>query len=537
MSRYTYKIADCDSEFEAIHALNYRTFVDEIPQHPANAEGRLVDPFHAQNTYAICLDGDQLVGMLAGRAERPFSLDRKLPDLQRYLPPHRKPVEIRLLAVDAAHRRTEVFARLAGLLAQHFAGLGHDLALISGTVRQRKLYDHLGFTPFGPLTGTADALFQPMYLDLQAYARLAPRLARLPAAGQPVNLLPGPVDTAAAVEQAWREPAISHRSPAFMALHAATSRALCELTGAGRAVLLSGTGTFANDAIAAQISRWPGAGLVLSSGEFGERLIDHARRWELDFTVLRQPWGQAWDMQRIAERLAHDRTLHWVWAVACETSTGVLHRTDELARLCAGRGVELCLDAVSAVGSVPIRLDAVRLASCVSGKGLGAYAGLVAVLANGPFVATGRLPRSLDLAAYEAAEGVPYTLSSRLLAALHAALTTTDWPARFARTAASSAELRRQLRERGFVLVAEDGAAAPAVISIALPPGIDAQKLGARLKRAGFLVSHESAYLARRNWIQICLMGEFSGEPLHRLVDLLGSGGSPALPPRTATLP
>jgi aspartate aminotransferase-like enzyme/GNAT superfamily N-acetyltransferase len=521
MSRYTFKIADRDSEFEAVHALNYRTFVEEIPQHPANADGRLVDPFHAQNTYAICLDGDQLVGMLAGRAERPFSLDRKLPDLQRYLPPHRKPVEIRLLAVDPAHRRTDVFARLAALLAQHFAGLGHDLALISGTLRQRKLYDHLGFTPFGPTTGTPQAPFQPMYLDLRAYARLAPRLARLPAAGQPVNLLPGPVHTADTVERAWREPAISHRSPEFMAMHASTCRALCELTGASRAVLLSGTGTFANDAIAAQISRWPGRGLVLASGEFGERLVDHARRWELEFSVLRQPWGQAWDLQRLADRLAHEKTLRWVWAVACETSTGVLHRTDELARLCAAHGAELCLDAVSAVGSVPIRLDAVRLASCVSGKGLGAYAGLSAVLANGPFVAAGRLPRSLDLAGYEAADGVAFTLSSRLLAALHAALTTTDWPARFARTARSATALRQQLRERGYVLVADDAVATPAVISIALPRQVSAQKLCARLKRAGFLLSHESAYLARRNWIQICLMGEFSEDQLHRLVELL----------------
>ena len=56
-----FKLADDSAEFEAIHRLNYRTFVEEIPQHPPNEAKRLVDRFHAENTYAICLDGDELV--------------------------------------------------------------------------------------------------------------------------------------------------------------------------------------------------------------------------------------------------------------------------------------------------------------------------------------------------------------------------------------------------------------------------------------------------------------------------------------------
>jgi hypothetical protein len=59
-----YKIATEASEFEAIHRLNYDTFVEEIPQHGANPERRLVDRFHAQNTYVICLDGPRMAGMV-----------------------------------------------------------------------------------------------------------------------------------------------------------------------------------------------------------------------------------------------------------------------------------------------------------------------------------------------------------------------------------------------------------------------------------------------------------------------------------------
>jgi hypothetical protein len=55
---------------------------------------------------------------------------------------------------------------------------GFDLALISGTTRQLKLYEHLGFVPFGPLVGTPEALFQPMMLTLERFAPRAPQLFR-----------------------------------------------------------------------------------------------------------------------------------------------------------------------------------------------------------------------------------------------------------------------------------------------------------------------------------------------------------------------
>ena len=69
-----FKIASEDWEIELIHHLNYKTFVKEIPQHEPPQDGRLVDKFHAENTYVICLCGQQLAGMLALRARRWYSL-------------------------------------------------------------------------------------------------------------------------------------------------------------------------------------------------------------------------------------------------------------------------------------------------------------------------------------------------------------------------------------------------------------------------------------------------------------------------------
>jgi hypothetical protein len=167
--RYRFKIATETAEFEQIHRLNYRTFVEEIPQHAANAESSLVDKFHEENTYIICLDGDRVAGMLSVRDRRPFSLDAKVENLDAYLPSPRRPCEFRLLAVEPEHRTGRVFAGLLTRMAELCFSRGYDLAVISGTPRQEKLYRHIGFVAFGPRVGTPEASYQPMYLTKEAF--------------------------------------------------------------------------------------------------------------------------------------------------------------------------------------------------------------------------------------------------------------------------------------------------------------------------------------------------------------------------------
>jgi catechol 2,3-dioxygenase-like lactoylglutathione lyase family enzyme len=200
----TFKVADQSWEFEQIHRLNYRTFVDEIPQHAANDRHVLVDRFHDQNTYLIALRGRTLVAMVALRCQRPFSLDQKLGDVDRHLPAGwTRAAEIRLLASDKSHRGSRLFYRLLAVGAEYMARNGFDLAVISGTTRQLKLYRHLGFVPFGPLIGTPGAMYQPMYLTRDRFEAIA-RALRLPVstatgAAAATHFLPGPVDVTASL--------------------------------------------------------------------------------------------------------------------------------------------------------------------------------------------------------------------------------------------------------------------------------------------------------------------------------------------------
>jgi len=519
-----FKTAGEDWEFEVIHRLNYKTFVDEIPQHKAEPTHRLVDKFNAENTYLICLSGRQLAGMLAVRGHRPFSLDQKLENLDSYLPAGRKICEIRLLAVEKKFRGAQVLQGILALLWQHGIEKSYDLAIISGTPRQFKLYQHLGFVPFGPLVGSGDAQFQPMYVTLETFEAAARVFLRSSPSrafqSSAINFLPGPVAIRREVRRAFEQAPESHRADEFVRDFQATKQTLCDLTGAKNVEVLLGSGTLANDIVAGQLSLEKRRGFVLSNGEFGDRLIEQAGRFGLDFAALQFPWGSEFDLGRVKARLGEIRG-GWLWCTHCETSTGVLNNLDQLKALCLEFEVKLCLDCVSSIGTVPVDLRGVYFATCASGKGLRAYPGLSMVFYNHELSKGEKLPRYLDLSYYAAQQGIPFTFSSNLLHALHAAVKRVPWEKRFAELVERSAWLRPELRELGFELVGDETETSPAVITIALPENMNSVNIGALIQESGYLLSYNSEYLKQRNWIQICIMGECAQEKLVSLLNAL----------------
>ncbi len=163
---FVFKLATEESEIRHIHRLNYQTFVDEIPQHMPNDQQLLVDQFNGENTYIVCLKEDKVVGMVAYRAGRPFSLDKKLDNLDSYLPTGSKVCEIRLLAIERESRKGPVLQGLLTMLAKYCISQRMDLAIVSANLKRMRFYKNLGFIPFGPVVGTPEAPYQPMYRDL-----------------------------------------------------------------------------------------------------------------------------------------------------------------------------------------------------------------------------------------------------------------------------------------------------------------------------------------------------------------------------------
>jgi aspartate aminotransferase-like enzyme len=306
---------------------------------------------------------------------------------------------------------------------------------------------------------------------------------------------------------------------------------LCALVNGEHVEILLGSGTLANDVIAGQLKQ-PGArGLVLTNGEFGDRLVDHAHRMGLEFDTVDAPWGARLPYDRVTDRAARMR-YDWMWAAHCETSTGVLNDTEALKSVCERHDIELALDCISSIGAVPVDMSGVHLASGVSGKAVGSYAGLAMVFHRGSAVDGRALPRYLDLAAYIGAPGAPYTTSSNLVAALTVAVdqmlddrsvSPQDGSTRQNRRREAARAVRGRLSALGYLLVADESIASPAVASFLPPQGIASVSLGEHLEMAGVLVSYRSDYLLERNMLQVCLMGEHDADDLEALLTALAA--------------
>ncbi|MEX0676865.1 MAG: GNAT family N-acetyltransferase [Pirellulales bacterium] len=575
VGRYVFKRADAPDEFQQIHRLNYRTFVEEIPQHAASRRGRLIDKFHAKSTYFVALLDSRVVGMLSVHDRPPFSVAARLPDPSILDSPGRRPMEVRLLAVEPRHRGGPV---LAGLL---FSALEHardryDDVYISGVAERVELYERLGFRPLGPAVTSGAAAFVPMRVSFPldekveklarqwssrlarltngAASRAADRAADKSALGDGhlsnrtngagrrsgarhiraerahrVSLLPGPVAVSPAVRAAFESRPVNHRHPEFIARFENVRQVLGKLVGGRQVALLHGSGTLANEtiaaALAAEIEPTPNVsprhsstrGVILINGEFGHRLADEAERFGLSPRVLSWAWGKPWNLAEVEAALDREPPGSWVWGVHLESSTGVLNDLPGLVRAAQSRGVRVCADCMSSLGAVPLDLGDVYLASGTSGKSLGAYAGIAMVFADAralPRIELSRLPSYLDLAAMLSTVGPRFTFPWSTIAALDAALGDykSEQPAatRYKRYARLGAFVRGQLRALGIAPLADEAIAGPVLTTFSPPGGESALALVERSRAAGFEIAGESQYLSQRRVVQIATMGTTS---------------------------
>jgi len=533
LGRYVFKAAETPDEHEQLHRLNYETFVREVPQHDDPGNGRLVDKFHDKSLYFVALDASRVVGMLSVHDLPPFSVADKLADpsvLERLGP---RPLEVRLLAVDPGHRHGAVFAGLGLAVLRHAQRRGYSHMLISGVAERLRLYERMGFRPLGPAVKQGDACFVPMVARVDGMPSQilddAVRVERRSCAlqgGAVLSLTPGHAQLAPAVLAALARPGIDHRSAEFAALHARLRALLGEMVGGVPPALYCGSGTLANDVVAATLAadRRLRSGLVLVNGEFGRRLHEQASRFGLAHAPLAWDWGRPWDLDQLEATLDGRDRPDWVWAVHLESSTGVLNDVGSLLRLARGRGVRVCLDCISSLGAVPLDLAGVHLATGVANKALGGVAGLSLVFAAPDAlqdVDRARVPTYLDLAATLETPGPRFTISSNLLNALAAALDPYADGAlrrrRYAHYARLGRQVRGELARLGLQPVAPEEHACPVITSFSPPAGVGAEELLARCREWGFGLGGGSRYLRERGWLQLATMGDVQASDCARL--------------------
>lgn len=322
-----------------------------------------------------------------------------------------------------------------------------------------------------------------------------------------ISLMPGPVEIDPRIQAQFQLPPLSHRGSEFLCRFEGVRATLSEMTGAPQVALFTGSGTLANEAVASCLE---GPGLVLINGEFGARIARQAERWNLPVRTLEWSWGSSWDFKEIEEAL---RGVAWVWAVHLETSTGMLNDIARLTELGNAHGVKVCLDCISSLGAAPVNLSGVYLASGVSGKALGSYAGVAMVFASETPKLSRPVPKYLDVAEALETEGPCFTFSSPLLLALEEALRgERDYEA-------LGGLVRSKLRQRGISPMVDGPLAAP-IVTTFVPPSEDFPDTCLKL---GFRIGGESGYLAKRGFVQIATMGAVKDYHIEELFERLAA--------------
>jgi 2-aminoethylphosphonate-pyruvate transaminase len=125
------------------------------------------------------------------------------------------------------------------------------------------------------------------------------------------------------------------------------------------AVLMQGSGTFSVESMLGSIIPRSGRLLVLTNGEYGNRLVRIAERLGIETIVHDSGELAPPDLERLAERLHSDVSISHVACVHVETTTGMLNPLAEIAGIVKKAGRILLVDSMSGFGGIP--LDIARL--------------------------------------------------------------------------------------------------------------------------------------------------------------------------------
>lgn len=311
-----------------------------------------------------------------------------------------------------------------------------------------------------------------------------------------IILAPGPTPIPSEVLLAQGSPLVYHRGPAFGELLREVVERLKQLFRTRNDVLVltsSGTGGL-ESAVANLFS--PGDRVVVPvAGYFGERFAGIARAYGLEVRRIDYEWGRAVDPADVEAALAEAPT-RGVLVQHSETSTGVVHDVEGVARVAKAAGALVVVDAVSSLGAVPFDCDGWGIDAAVGGsqKALSASPG-VAFVAVSPaaWEASERAtsPRFyFDWRAYKRSFELPspespWTPAVHLLMGLRAALEVyfrDGAEAALARHERLSRAVKEGVRALGLDLYGDHPERAWAVTAVRAPEGIDGDELVARVR-------------------------------------------------------
>lgn len=321
----------------------------------------------------------------------------------------------------------------------------------------------------------------------------------------PWLLTPGPLTTSLSVKQTMLRDWGS-RDPDFVAMIARIRAGLVALAKGGdayTAVPVQGSGTYAVEAMLTTLVPRTGKLLILVNGAYGKRatqICDYAGR---AYTVYETPEDTPPEPEAIAAILAAEPDIGHVFAVHCETTTGILNPIAEIAAVVAKAKRKLLVDSMSAFGALPIDAKTVPFEALAasSNKCLEGVPGLGFVIARKAALkdaAGNAVSLSLDLAeqvkALDAGGQFRFTPPVQVLAAFDQAMAEHEAEGgiagRGARYTANRDRLIAGMRAMGFETLLPDALQAPIIVTFRMPadPAFRFAEFYDRLKAMGYVI-------------------------------------------------
>ncbi len=172
-------------------------------------------------------------------------------------------------------------------------------------------------------------------------------------------LAPGPTPVPSEALLAMAMPIIHHRSPDFLPVLDAAKNGLKWLYQTKNDVLiLCSTGT---GGMVGAVNNFFSHGdkvLTVNGGKFGERWTKICKAYGLQAEEIIVEWGYAVKPKTVEAKLKNDPSIKGVFVQASETSTGVYHDIEALAKVVKKyENTILIVDAISAIVAHDLRMD------------------------------------------------------------------------------------------------------------------------------------------------------------------------------------
>ena len=348
---------------------------------------------------------------------------------------------------------------------------------------------------------------------------------------RPLLLNPGPVTLSERVRNSLLQPDLCHREDEFFDLQDEIRSRLLQVYGLDpavwSAVLLTGSGTAAVEAMVSSLVPEQGRLLVIENGVYGERMSHIARRHGIATEAIKQEWTDAPDLDALRRRLQAQPAITHVAAVHHETTTGRLNDLGAIAALCAEHGVQLLADTVSSFGAEAIDFGkGVTAVAATANKCLhGVPGACFAIVRRAAFEQA--VPRTLylDLASWSRLQderGTPFTPSVHAYYALREALREYadegGFAARHGKYQALAGQVAEGLAGLGIKPLLPAQLSSVALRAYHLPQGLDYTRLHDGLKAKNFIIYAGQGALAR-SLFRISTMGAVTAADMARLVD------------------